>query len=467
MEKSSLATNVFFLIPILFLLVTVAFYRTNKDHPLVPLFNTLTITFSSISMIAGGDGMVEYHFSIFMVVAIIGFYESITLTLIMTMVFAVHHIVGYFFFSEYVYGTMKEHNSFSMVIVHALFLLGTSGAIIWQIIQKKKLLDVLDEREKNQQIVSGIIRKLSLATEKLTSASSQLKDTYESNRLAIKEIFSHIQEVSSGANTQKKQTIGSSKIIEEVASSIQHITETSSKVSEASLMTTYEAQHGNAMIQKTVKQMGSINATVNTSTETVRLLHNRSREIQEIVGFITSIASQTNLLALNAAIEAARAGEHGRGFAVVADEVRKLAEESTISASKIAGIIQTIQLETNTSMESMDHVLHEVKSGLELVKETGEIFGKIHTSVDEVAEQIKRISYSTEGVSAGAEEALASIQEMAAFAEEATVNAQNIASSSEKQLTSVEELSVLISALNEITFELQDLIQKTKELKLA
>lgn len=463
-ERSGLVTNAFLIFPMILFIVTMVLYRINKEHPLIPLFNTLTITFSSISMIAGGDGMVEYHFSIFMVVAIIGYYESIKLTLIMTVIFAIHHIAGYFLFSQYVFGNMQY--SFSMVLIHALFLLGTSGAIIWQTIQKQKLLDVLDEKEQSQQIVSGIIRKLSSTTEKLINASSQLKSNYESNQVAIKEIFAHIQEVSSGASIQKKQTIDSAQIIEEVALNIQQITETSTVVSKASLTTSQEAEHGDAMIQKTVKQMSSINDTVNTSSETVKLLDNRSREIQEIVGLITNIASQTNLLALNAAIEAARAGEHGRGFAVVADEVRQLAEESAISASRIAGIIQTIQQETNSSMKSMDQVISEVKAGLELVQETGEIFERIHTSIDEVADQIKRISHSTEGVSAGAQEALASIQEMASFAEQASTNAQNIATSSEQQLTSVENLSTLISTLNEITYELQDLIEKTKELKL-
>lgn len=465
-EQLNLLKVIILFIPILCFIVTVLLYRIKKGHPLIPLWNTLTLTFSSIAMIAGGDGMIEYHFSIFMVVAILGYYENIQLILIMAGLFAVQHIAGYFFFSEYVFGSMGEKYPFSMVFVHAFFLIGTSGAIIWQIIQKKKLLNELDEKEQNQQVLNGIIEKLSVTSKKLTDSSSELQNNYEQNRSAIKEIVSHIQEVSSGANIQKRQTVESSEAIEEITFGIQRIVETSLDVSEVSVRTAQEADRGNAMIQKTVKQINSISETVNTSSKTLQLLNNRSKEIGEIVGLITDIASQTNLLALNAAIEAARAGEHGKGFAVVADEVRKLAEQSAGSASRITALIQAIQIETNTSVKSMNSVIDEVKVGLEIVQQTGEIFERILTSIGSVSDQTKQISSAAEEVSAGAEQTSASIQEMTTFAEGVTVNAQNVAENSHRQLDSAEFLSALISTLNGITLELQDLIQDTRELKV-
>lgn len=137
-EQRDFITNIFLLVPVLLFLVSFYLYRNKKDHPLLPLFNTLTITFSSISMIAGGEGMVEYHFSIFMVVAMIGYYEQIRLIVIMTLIFAVQHLVGFFFMSEYVFGANTY--PFSMMLMHAMFLLGTSGAIIWQTKNKNDLL---------------------------------------------------------------------------------------------------------------------------------------------------------------------------------------------------------------------------------------------------------------------------------------------------------------------------------------
>lgn len=462
-EQLSLITNIFLILPVIFFAATLFFYRFKQDHPLVPLLNTLTITFSSMSMIAGGEGMVEYHFSIFMVVAMVGYYERINLILIMTILFTVQHLAGFMFLSEYVFG--KFEYSFSMVLVHALFLIGTSGAIIWQIIQNRKLLADLDEKEHKQHLLSGIIEKLSITSEKLIDSTSQLKNNYDSNRVAIIDIVSHIQEISNGAHTQKQQTEDSSKVIQEIASGIQQIAETSTVVSEVSVKMAQEATDGNAMIQKTVHQMRSINEKVSTFSEIVKMLNHRSGEIGDIVGLITNIASQTNLLALNAAIEAARAGEHGKGFAVVAVEVRKLAEQSAHSASKISNLIQAIQEDTNSSVNSMNHVIYEAKTGLDIVQETGELFEKINTSINGVANQIKQISFSAESVSAAAEQAAASVHEMTFFAETATTNAQNVANSSEGQLTSIEFLSALITTLNDITLELKDLIKKSEGLK--
>jgi methyl-accepting chemotaxis protein len=113
--------------------------------------------------------------------------------------------------------------------------------------------------------------------------------------------------------------------------------------------------------------MRLIHDTVQDLSKVIRGLGERSKEIGEIVAVITKISSQTNLLALNAAIEAARAGEHGRGFAVVADEVRKLAEQSAQSAQQISELITHIQKETLNAVQSMDQATKEVQSGLDVV----------------------------------------------------------------------------------------------------
>ncbi|HLR43126.1 MAG TPA: methyl-accepting chemotaxis protein, partial [Pseudogracilibacillus sp.] len=406
--------------------------------------------------------MVEYHFSIFMVVAIIGYYEQIKLIVVMTLIFAVQHLAGFFFMSEYVFGS--DTYPFSMMMIHAMFLIGTSSAITWQTRNKQKLVESLDETEEKQEILSGIIEQLSATSDKLIESSSQLKINYNSNQETMGDIVSQINEISNGADTQKKQTVNSSNSIQEIVTGIQHIASTSSDVSHSSLETTKEANNGNDMIQEAVQQMNSISGTVSKTSETVKLLNNRSREIGKIVGLITDIASQTNLLALNAAIEASRAGEYGKGFAVVADEVRKLADQSAGFANEITGLIQAIQNDTVTSVESMNKVIDEVNEGRYIVEETGQIFGKINNSIESVTEQVKHISLSAEDLSTATEQASASIQEMASFAEVATDNAQSVANSSAVQLSSTEFLSTLISTLSEIALELEELIKKTEEL---
>ncbi|MFD2655287.1 methyl-accepting chemotaxis protein [Gracilibacillus thailandensis] len=458
-EQLTVITNIFLVIPIVLFTVTILLYKKKSDHPLIPLFNTLTITFSSMSMIAGGEGMVEYHFSIFMVVAMIGYYEKINLILIMTVLFAVQHIGGYFFFGEYVFGT--NDYPFSMLLVHALFLIGTSGAIIWQVRHKRKLIGDLGEKEQKQLKLSGIVDSLSLTSEKVIDVSSQLKEMNQSNQAIFKESVSYIQQISNGALNQKKQVEDNSKFIQEMTQDMQQIAKTSSKVSDITKMTEQKAEDGNNMIQKTVGQMDNINQTVKTTSETVRLLNDRSKEINGIVSLITDISSQTNLLALNAAIEAARAGEHGQGFAVVADEVRKLSEQTVDSASQIANLVQSIQQETDTSVASMNQVISEVEHGQEIVRETGKIFGNIHSSIGNVAEQIKQIFQASEEVSYVAQEAHKSIQKVTTIVDETSDYAQKAVLTNEEQLKSNAYLTELISTLNEITTKLEELMEET------
>ena len=462
-EQASIITNMFLIVPLLLFVATAIIFRLDKEHAAIPLLNTLVFTFSSMSMIAGGEGMLEYHFSIFMVVTMLSYYERIDLVVVMTSLFTLQHVAGFFILTEYVFGATSY--PISMIIIHAVFLLGTSGAVTWQIMHKRKMAAVLDEKEMERQILNAIIDKLSISSEKLITASSQLNENYRSSKSAIEAMVLNIKDITGDAVLQEKRIKESTAAIQGVANGIQEISETSTAVSDVSIHTAKAASEGNVMIHKTVEQMQLINDKVSKTSEANKMLDDRTREIGDIVDIITQIASQTNLLALNAAIEAARAGDHGKGFAVVADEVRKLAEQSVASANRITNIVHSIQEGTTSSVTSMDQVIHEVKSGMEIVQETGEIFGRIHASINGVAGQIKRISAFACDVSASTEEVAASFHDMARFAKNTSSTAQSAAGSSEGQLATIQDLAVLIATLNAVTLELQEQIQRIEELK--
>ena len=170
------------------------------------------------------------------------------------------------------------------------------------------------------------------------------------------------------------------------------------------------ATNGGAVVAQTIHGMTRISQSVSKSAEIISVLGERSEQIGEIVKVINDIANQTNLLALNAAIEAARAGEQGRGFAVVADEVRKLAERTTSATSEIGDMIQSIQTETRNAVDAMQSATREVDEGVELASQADESLRQIMNSVQQVKDMVQKIAESTKQQSSTGEEVSSNLQ---------------------------------------------------------
>lgn len=226
-----------------------------------------------------------------------------------------------------------------------------------------QLVQSMNEMISNLRNVVGEVRSTS---EQVASASEELTASANQTTLATEQVASAIQQVANGAETQTTRIERNVTSLEEIAQGVVRVAESSTQVSELARETTQQAEDGGDSVRRTLEQMNSIHQLVKESDEMVKSLYERSKEIGKILDVISEIADQTNLLALNAAIEAARAGEHGKGFAVVADEVRKLAEQSQASAKQIADIITKIQSDTEISVRSMEEVTKNVENGLEL-----------------------------------------------------------------------------------------------------
>ncbi len=184
------------------------------------------------------------------------------------------------------------------------------------------------------------------------------------------------------------------------------------------------------MVNRTVKDIDAIAVTAAESARIVQTLGNRSKEIGNIIGTISDIADQTNLLALNAAIEAARAGEHGRGFAVVADEVRKLAEQTTTATKEIEQTIGSIRTEVEKAITAMDDTASKVKSGVALANESGKALDHIVTGVTGLQGMIQQIASATEEMSATTDEIAKDIGHIANSAKENSSAAEQTTQSS-------------------------------------
>ncbi|MDR4999632.1 methyl-accepting chemotaxis protein [Brevibacillus parabrevis] len=316
----------------------------------------------------------------------------------------------------------------------------------------------------NELVVNfrSLIEQVKVAGEQVAASSEELSASAEQTVRATEQAMGSVEHIAASSEVQTLRTQESVRVMEEMSIAIQRIADTSSAVSESSALAADDAQQGNTQIQHAVAQIDSLSQGVNHAADLVQQLGVRSQAIGQIVDVITGIASQTNLLALNAAIEAARAGEQGRGFAVVADEVRKLAEQSEESAREIARLIGEIQQETTQVVSVMQSGTEEAKRGAVAVQEAGDTFQRIVASAKDVAGQIQEVSAATEQMSASMQQVASAMDEMNRLSEEAAVHTQAVSAGAEEQLATMQEIARSSNNLNELSHELQESISQFK-----
>ena len=202
-------------------------------------------------------------------------------------------------------------------------------------------------------------------------------------------------EMQAGTTQQDQEITNTSSAVEELTVSMKQVSNNAEASAEAARRALDAAEQGNRAVRDTLEGMQRIRASVQATAKKIKSLGDRSLEISEIINVINDITEQTNLLALNAAIEAARAGEAGRGFAVVADEVRKLAEHSRSATKDIAALIKAIQAETNEAVVVMEEGTKEVEGGAQLADQAGRALDAISSVVRQSAELVQEISLAS------------------------------------------------------------------------
>ncbi|MCY8572649.1 methyl-accepting chemotaxis protein [Bacillus haynesii] len=310
--------------------------------------------------------------------------------------------------------------------------------------------------------VRSIIETVGETSHQVASSSQELSASADESTKASEYISTTIQELAVGSDQQVESVENSRTVIKGMTEFAGRISSNAEKAAATADQTALMSLEGTKAIDKVSAQMKSINETVVSLSEAFKHLTERSNEIGNITEVITSIAEQTNLLALNAAIEAARAGEQGKGFAVVADEVRKLAEQSAQSAEQITRLITIIQNDTKQTMNSVISATGEVKEGLVVVHEAGGAFQKIENSITEVVTQINDVTNLVKNLTAGTSEIETAISGVKEVAETAAGSTQTVSAATQEQLASMEEIAAASQILAQNAEELQHLIQKFK-----
>jgi twitching motility protein PilJ len=232
--------------------------------------------------------------------------------------------------------------------------------------------------------------------DKFAGMLNQVRDLALSVSSSATEILAASEQIANGAARQADEITNTSSTVEEMAASMTQVSRNAEESASAARQALSMAELGEKSVVNTFEAMNRINQTVQAAAERMKLLANRTSEISEIMDLINEIAAQTNLLSLNAAIEAAHAGEAGLGFSVVAEEIRKLAERSARATRDVSAIIRAIQKESESALGAMDLGMKEVAAGSKMSEQASDSLRNIFSVVKQSSELIEEISASSE-----------------------------------------------------------------------
>lgn len=283
-----------------------------------------------------------------------------------------------------------------------------------------------------------------------------IKDRYDAELKYINDINNVIcrndKELSlivKNSNVEKKELTNTVEIIAQVKSAIVSTANDASVASENSIKAVSVSTQGNEVVGDVVSNMNSIQSSVHDTSNKIMVLGELSGEIGEIIAIIDDISAQTNLLALNAAIEAARAGEHGKGFAVVADEVRKLAERSQSSTKQITEIIKKIEQSTKGAVDSMMSNVKEISLGVKTAEKAKFSLGVITDTINETLNQVQNISSATQQVAGSSDEVLSLVETIDEVVLKNNSSLSDISDSYKKMVVEINEMKDLCYTNND------------------
>ena len=441
-------------------------YFLFKGHRAFSLIASVCLMLYSVIIIQASLGRIEMHFHIFVALAFLLIYRDWVTVVLAAGVIAVHHLL---FTYLQLNNTMLSDSpvilfnygcSWSITFLHSLFVVIESAVLIYYAIRMKKeqmisflIIDAVEQvaefktlkdkinvyqdepvvKSFNQMMseFSELIRNLKSVTSKLSENGTNLNIlSSETNQLV---------------DQQNNQTEEAASATHEMEVSVQTVAQNAVEAATAATQVNSQVSNGNQMVNQTVSSVRKMNNVLTEAASSLSMLEDNVNSISSVVGVIHGISEQTNLLALNAAIEAARAGEQGRGFAVVADEVRTLAQRTQESTHEIQTMIEALQNGTTQAVSSME-------SGQEQGNITGE-------QIEKTGEVLKTIADAIGTVMAMNNQIAANSKEQTIVAEQINQNVLSITHSSQKVVTKTDTLDDTASELNNLASELEQSIK--------
>jgi methyl-accepting chemotaxis protein len=340
-----------------------------------------------------------------------------------------------------------------------------------------------DELSRASEESGRATQQISASSQQVAKGASEQAEALQKSTQGMNQLSKAIEQIADGAQEQTKSVEKTVQVVNKVSSAIAQVTNNARSAADGAKSAAESASNGAQVAHRTVSGMEKLKSTMGVASNKVSGLGERSKEIGKIIATIDDIADQTNLLALNAAIEAARAGEQGRGFAVVADEVRKLAERSSAATKEIADLINGIQKGVAETVEAMENGTQEVEAGYKMASDAGDSLDDILRKAVEVGKQVEQISNAandlstlstdmvkiTDSISSIVEQNTAATEQMAASSKEVSSHVEGLAGVSEENSAASEEVSAAaeqISAQSEqVVASAQSLSKMSDELK--
>lgn len=311
--------------------------------------------------------------------------------------------------------------------------------------------------------ISSLISLMMNMSEELSSLTGQLASTGEEITASSEEVSATIQNISIDMNAQNEMVKGAQSDITKIKSLSESVTSKVNMSQTASKKANNASSQGLNKVFETIKNYDLIVNNVDSTLQKIQLLQTRSEQINEILDIITKISEQTDLLALNAAIEAARVGEYGKGFTVVAEEIRELAEQSSQSTKRIASLIKEIRDDIETTVDMITSQHKNVNDGKLLMNETKDEFEQISKAITLVVNMIKEISNASEEQMGSIESYVNKVAEISDLSTRTSTNTEEIAASIEQQSASMEEILSNVQEIDAKSLKLKNIEKDINE----